>query len=289
MAGAYPDPPGRRIEYDRDGSGVISVTSGGVISTLSNANAQAMNDESDGVPSFTMANGAKFGVVFPAPMDIKGIFTSAGGGISGATWTIEHSTDTTTLNDGTWIQTVASSTAYTNTVVPIVYRNTIITASPMPLTGVKGVRVRQTAATGSPSPKAFHLYGNRTTTTGNWLMLWHPTLDQPLHSTPALTDLGDDARSSGFDTMSFRIKNCSTTLTANTVTVIREALTDGSPTVVSLMTINYNGGSYGTTATVGNLTPGQISQLVLARINVDVTAPPGVWAPRIVAAAASFS
>ena len=138
--------------------------------------------------------------------------------------------------------------------------------------------------------KTFHIYGYRTDFIGNWLTLWHPTINQPLSDTPGLMDLGNLPRNTGDVNFTFRIKNSSPLLTANGVTLARDALTDGTPSIVTATTLSYDGGAFGTTATVGTLVPGNISGLCTARVNIGATAPIGIWAaPRILATTTSWT
>jgi hypothetical protein len=283
MAGSYPDPPGKRIEYDRDGSALIFWNGSSVV-VGALAERQALNDENAGSNWNANIASGWVAVVFPAPMTITGVFAQTaqlGGGSHLCAF--DYSLNTTTGADGTWTQFVTdvntSATAY----------RTVITSG-LPVSNVLAIRQRLSYVFGAGGvPYGLHLYGNRTATTGNWLTLWHPTLDQPLHQTPAFTDLGDDPRGLGNDSFSFRVKNQSSALSANGITLSREALTDGSPTTVSLITLQHNGTGYGTTASVGNLAPGQISAVCDARINVSATAPVGLWAPRIIAAATTWA
>ena len=183
----------------------------------------------------------------------------------------EYSLDSTTGIDGTWSTLRAAYTSGTAVTLPD-YRTTIRTAAPLPLS-VKAVRHRMPSITGSQRIRTMHYYGYRTAAS-NRLELWHPTLDQPLYLTPALGDFGDVPRATGYKIFSFRVKNLSATLTAQTITVVREMMTDGSPTILSLTDLQYNAGGYGTTATVPNLGPGAISAgIVDARVKVTNLAP----------------
>lgn len=280
MAGSYPDPPGRRIEYDRDGSGCVFFNGVSLVS-LTGPQMVLLNNENDDISVVNLVAVTHFvAVVFPTPMTIAGLYKADGARGS----IFEVSTNTTTGLDGVWVAAGVSG----QNVAPVIdaYRTTILTTG-MPIANVTGVRIRSTAS-GSSQTRAFHIYGHRTAAVGNWLTLWHPTLNQALSTTPAAYDLGDDARGSGPDLLSFRVKNCSAGLTAQTITVSREALTDGAPTTVSLLQLRYNGGAYGNTAAVGNLAPGAISDIVDAKLDVTVLAPVGVWAPRVIAAAAAW-
>jgi hypothetical protein len=165
----------------------------------------------------------------------------------------------------------------------------IVSSAPMPLTNVKGVRIRSISGTGPSGIVNFHLYGKRTSLAGNFLNLWHATLDQPFSAIPAAYDLGDKPRGYGPLVTSFRIKNCSATLQANTITVMREVLTELAPPNLGYLQLRYNGGAYGNTCAVGNLAAGVISAVVDAKVDFASTMSPGRWAPRIIASAASWA
>lgn len=286
MTGVYPDVPSKRLAWDRDGS-QFYYWNGSTVTTRSLAERQAQNDENAATEMGVLFSGGMHGgVIFPDPTTIVGYYIMTSG--NGGNMTDEYSLDTTTGIDGTWSTLRASfSTSGDGAAIPA-YRNLIQTGAPMPVANVKAIRRRCISITGNQRFNTIHIYGYRTAAT-NRLELWHPTLDQPLHQTPALGDFGDQPRAIGYKTLSFRVKNLSATLTAQTITVVREMMTDGSPTILGLTDLRYDGGSYGTTAAVGNLAPGAISNIVDARLNITATAPIGPWTERFVAAAASWA
>lgn len=289
MAGSFPDAPGARVEYDRDGSGIVSFNAT-VTATRTLAEAQAINDEAAGAITYggaTTSTGAYVAVVFPQPREIQGVYYSTTSSAFTPTTRIDYSLDTTSGHDGVWTTVVAAATTHNELAVASTYRSSIITAG-FPVANVKGIRVFSTNSANNTGLRALHIYGRRTPTVGDWLELWHPTLNQSLAVTPALSDLGDVPRGAGFRSFSFRVKNCSATLTAQSITLSRDALTDGTPTTVSLITLQHNGLGYGTNPSVGTLTPGQISAVCDARIEVQAGAPVGVWAPRIIASAGTW-
>ena len=289
MAGFYADVPGKRIEYDRDGSTALQWFNNTSLNTLSVAVAQQLNNENPGDPGYRIdMAGYWLAVVFPTPHNIVGAF-AAGAQAGGGSHTVKFmaSTDTTTGQDGTWTQMIAGYAE--PSVVNPNYRSGIVLPTTNPTVGVKGVRLICASLSGAGADMStFHIYGHPTAATDR-LEFWHPTIDQPLYTTPGLSDLGDDPRGMGFDSFAFRVKNQSATLTANTITLSRDILTDGSPTILSRTEVRYNAGTWGTTAAVGNLAPGAISAVCDARLNVDATTPSGLWAPRIIASAATWT
>ena len=291
MAGSYPDAIGPRVPYDRNGSvGLIYDTGSGSISQMSQAQMTGINDESSAGTQISISGGSTqfwLGFIFPTPIDFMGYFILYRG--TKSQWTdgaIQTSTNTTNFMDGTWTQIAASHT--TSTPVTPGYRSSQTSLS---ATGIKAIRFRYTSGGGAISYgwAAVNLYGKPSTVTDR-LELWHPTLDQPLSDFPAYFDYGDVSRGTGAIERDFRIKNLSTTLTAGTITVGAEALTDsGAPTYVSQTQFRYNGGSYAATASLGALGPNSISLPFTAKLDTLATAALGLWAQRYYAQAGSWS
>jgi hypothetical protein len=290
MAGSYPDAIGPRVPYDRNGSvGIVYDTGSGTLSQLSQSQMTGINDESSAGSQVSLSGGGTqfwVGFIFPTPIDFMGYFILWRG--TKSQWTdgpIQVSTNTTNFMDGTWTQIAASHT--TTSPVSPGYRNaqTAVAAS-----GIKAIRFRYTSGGGAISYgwAAVNLYGKPSTTTDR-LELWHPTLDQPLTDTPAYFDYGDVSRGTGAIERDFRIKNLSSSLTASTITVGVEALTDASPTYVSQTQFRYNGGVYGSSASLGALGPGSISLPFTAKLDTLSTAALGLWAQRYYAQAAGWS
>ena len=292
MAGNYPDAIGPRIPYDRDGTVGIKydIAAGGTITDMGTATLVGINDESTGGATWSHGGGSNntySGFIFPVLTDFMGYFILYSGNASG--WTsgsIETSTNTTNLSDGTWTQIAASHTI--NSTVTPTYRTAQVSLS---ANGIKAIRFHYTSGGGSITMRwaGTHLFG-KPSATSDRLELWHPTLDQPLTTTPAHFDYGDVTRGAGPITKDFRIKNLSTTLTANSLTVGVEALTDSAaPTYVSQTQFRYNGGSYASTATLASLAPSTISQTFTAKLDPPSNAVLGQWSQRYYAQAGSWS
>ena len=293
MAGAWPDPPGRRVAYDRNGSGAV-LWNTSVLTQLTNAQIRVLNNENaDGVPYGNSTAGANYfvAVVFADPMTIHAAYWALGGGAFATQTRLEYSLNTTNGQDGTWTALTTASTNREDLNVPATYRlrGTPYIEEFAPIAGIKGMRIYHTTNANTIQLNAFHLYGDRTPTTGNFLRLWHPTLNQPLVDTPAYLDLGDVPSTAGYIVKPFRVRNCSGTLNAQNVIVTREALTDGTPPLLNNMDVRYNGGAYGASAIVGALAPGEISQTVDLRFNFDGTPQLGLWSPRVLASATSWA
>lgn len=286
MVGFYPDAPGPRMAYDRDGTLGFNVNSTGTsIVALTGTQMQNMNDESGSTAGPTIQNavGAALVLIFPELRDVTHHFRQFN---ASTTSSVESSVDTTNGFDGTWLTVNALAASPTADPQPA-YRTAQVAAAGNN-TSIKAIRFKN-GQTGSLIVSTIHLYGKVSAANPNKLELWHPTLDQALYVTPAYLDFGDFPRNSSVD-KSFRIKNRSTTLTANTITVSREALTDAaSPTHISEETLSYNGGAFGSTASLSSLAPGAISQLFTLRNAPGSTSVLGIFNQRIVATAASWS
>ena len=285
MAGSFPDPPGSRLAYDRDGTlgyARWGTEDPAVLGTpLTQAELAQMNDEAPATgPSLASTRHAVYVLIFPSLRDISHIHAA-----------IEHnsyvnffwSPDTTNGVDGTW-NPVAVTTLQASTRTQM---RTQFTATPAIL-GAKGLRyIIQGGALQSARTYALHLYG-KPTILGDRLEFWHPTLNQPLRDTPAALDWGNRPRGT-IETKQVRVRNCSSTLTANGVVVGMEVLTDASPSLLSQHQFSYNGGAFGATAALGSLAPETISEIVTIRQDLLATAATSLWDQRIVADASGWS
>lgn len=285
MAGNYPDAPGPRIAYDRDGTQGYILTPGptAVNSNLTSADLAKMNDEDSGDSVSVPSNNYYVMLYFPVLMDITAYATWWGrDGLNAA----QYSADTTNGVDGTWTNFPGSLATNAGSVVGL--RTKIMTLT-TPITGVKSIRLRLAGSYGGYSDwfNAMHLYGQPSATSDR-LEFWHPTLDQPLSQTPAYFDYGDVPRGSVI-TKDFRLKNLSATLTASTITVGVEANTDTTPTFVSQTQFQYNGGGYAATAALGTLGPSSISQPFTAQLSTSASTTLSLWWQRYYATAASWA
>ena len=285
MAGSYPDAPGHRMAYDRDGSVVVSVDNTGVSSELDSAQKRALNNEfgsttaGDGV---SLPTGGHLAVIFPEVRDLAAYFLSSYGSYGDPSG-VQVSTDTTNGTDGTWSAVALAFSVATAYPVKPAYRQRITSVS---ASGIKGIRVTKSAAGNPPSVYALHLYGAPSSSAGDRLELWHPTLDERLGA--SALDWGNVPRGSSAD-QTFRVKNVSTTLTASGITVSLEAPTDTTPSVPGQHLLSYSGGAFAATAAVGNLAPGAISGVVALRRVVAANAGLGVWAARVIADATTWA
>lgn len=281
MAGTYPDPPGPRIAYDRDGTVLFTLDSALTVATeQANSVNISLNDELEST-AINVGTSGYLLFLFPQAMDVS----------HWAYWTVhdnamfkaQYSTNSTNGIDGTWVD-ITKPTRATNKAT----LRTNIQA--IAATNVVALRLQRYSAAGASDYgfKTVHLYG-KPSAVSDRLEFWHPTLDQPLSNTPAYFDYGDVARGAGAITKDFRLKNLSTSLTANTITVGSDALTDATPTYVSQTDFRYNGGSYASTATLGSLAPNTVSNVFTVRLTTTASSQLSLWSQRYYASASNWS
>lgn len=281
MAGNYMDAPAQRVAYDRDGTVVVVATTAGLLTQLNASQISALNSETElGFPNIASFN--QLALIFPIPLDLKAIFFSTPS-TDTVLWTFETSKDTTTGLDGTW--TVHSAAlGFTGKTVRPGYR--LLSSLTLPTdnaaaTKIRGLRVRLTVTSSSVSSlKALHVYADPSVTaTTDRLSFWNPAIDEVLP--PAYFDWGNVPRGSSAD-KSFRIKNLSSSLTANELQIYVEALTPGAPTVSGMHTISDNAGAtFLNSVTIASLDPGEISGVLLLRRVVPSNALVSVWSARV--------
>lgn len=284
MAGNYPDVPALRMPWDRDGSACVFINSGtptqqsaGVCTSL---NSEALNSDQH-VAAGPNGPSNYLCVIFPELRDLVGCFWGTQAASFGSPMTamnLETSPDTTNGIDGTWnvIMSGTFVSSYPN-VDATDHRNLIRSAGS---TGIRAVRVGVTYALGASDLwcTQFHLYG--TIATGqnpDRIRIWHPTLDQEVGG--AYFDQGNVPRGSTLDTQ-FRLKNNSSTYTANNVVVSIEALTDTSPSVPGQYTFS-TGGSYAATQNISSIAPLGTSGLITLRRITPTNATLSLWDARI--------
>ena len=303
----YPSPTQPRIAYDKDGTGVYhSKISSGV---LTQATAQNLADF-NGERTLTVFNrnggngGARVCFVFPTNRDITGWWVHTGletGYGNDTTPHMDTSTDTTNTIDGTWTPVPGITgmpfcnskdlgLATDNALALPYYRATPGPYMlPTPLNNVKFLRF-WLVDSGSWGVywHHIHLYGKPSAVTDR-LDLWHPTLDQPLSDFPGWFDWGDVPRSSATGVKSFRVRNRSAGLTANTIVVSADSVNAESPSLASQTQFRYNAGTYAATASVTTLAPGATSLVFDVKITALSNAVLGLATQRYGAVAGSWT
>lgn len=271
---------------DRDGSQWYFIDASNNITQLTNAQAIALNNESDDSITFSITGPSAIVVWFPEKRDLDGFFVSAYQEVADSGIKVDVSTDTTNGVDGTWTNIQGYYNA--NYITVPAYRQLIKSSTAL---AIRAVRITE-AGTGGGNKifRTIHLYGEISPGENpNRLSLWHPTLDQRI--TPAYFDYGDTPRSSSAD-LQFRVKNRSASLTAHSIRVAMEILTDApapAPAVVGQHTLSTDGATFVAQVNVGDVAPGAISGVVTLRRNTPSNAQLGPWAFRVFAEANSWS
>lgn len=285
MVGLYPDVPGPKMELDLDGSGGFYISTGGILTVLTQAQIQSLTNESSDGMSGLVNGGAWYGYIFPELRDVVGYYVQADTGTTAGNpctaRNLSYSLNSTNGQDGTWT-IVAASFPFNGG-----WREGINSLS---IPGIKALRVQHAqtsgAASGNAAMRSFTIYGGPASGHAmDRLRLWHPTLDQELGG--AGFDFGDFGRG-GTITKVFRVKNNSSSLTANSIVLSRGVLTDTSPAVLDMITLSQ-GGAFEVTQNIGALAPGEISGLCTLRIASPSNTVLGLWRQRLIVTAGSWS
>ncbi len=202
---------------------------------MSTADAQNLNSENMNrvIQSFGAGHIVEIVVIFPELRDMIGFFVNLDNNdntnASNTLWDgVDTSTNTTSGTDGTWTNWAALSSNYTFRGAKPTTRTNIIT--PGTVTGIKGIRFGVQYNNDTEWVNSFHLYGYPSTGQNpDSLRPWDPVLNQQADGTTL--DFGDIARGTNA-TLTFRIKNVSSTLTANSIGLTMEALTDSTPSLI---------------------------------------------------------
>lgn len=286
MAGTYIDSPNNRLAWDVDGTQLLWSPD---LVTINSYDQTTMNNfqRDDGSATVSGLGNRYFYVIFPRLMDISHMYIGAqfNAGAGGGAW---WSADTTTGINGTWTTIPASGWWHSgngSTAVSKISTRTEMGA--VSLTGVKGIRWLVNTGGGSSAACNAHFYGkpNAGADTDR-LELWHPTLDQRVG--PAYFDWGDPVRGTT-QTLTFRVKNRSSTLTANSINLTIDARTDTTPTFISQHTFSPDGTTFTSSLNIGNLAPGATSGVLHFRRSLLSTAGLALWWARIRAAAGSWT
>lgn len=294
MAGNYPDPPAVRLAYHRDGTAGFKVNPTGNIYNLTQTELEYINSENGQVVYSTGFNSTpgqqlglwRYGLIFPELRDISAWYNNIsshpnGQGLpSSAQW----SNDSTTGLDGTW----------TDIVNPFPYRNEAVTPSfrsninALELTGVKAFRWNISASGsdwGAAYIRAFHLYGAPTAGQTRYLAI---TDDEGTEDAGTLFEFSDTPRGES-QTKTFKVKNLHGTLTANSITVSLQVLTDKATSFADDYELSADGETFDATASAGTLAPGVSSGSLHLRKTTPSDAVLGVESGVVVATAGSWS
>lgn len=284
MAGNYPDAPSNRMLLDRDGTQMYLIDLNNVVTQLSTTQVQEVNSEAHSTVYVAPARSSGSLVVFfPEKRDVAGYYLNVGSGsLYGPGTSVKVSTNTTNGIDGTW--TSVSSAGYAEPLSPN-FRSKIQSIASV---GIRAMKFTVGTTDGNSLVINVHIYGNPSAGENpDRLAVWHPTSDA--HISGAYYDWGDVPRSSSAD-RNCRIKNLSSTLTASSIQVSFDALTNTTPSVPGQFTISAdNGTTFLATVNIGDLAPGGLSPVLIVRRNTPANAALSVWEPRIIAQATSWS
>lgn len=278
MAGNYMDAPGNRLAYDRDGTVGVWATAAGVVTQLTSGQLQAMNSEAEASVPITGMN--RVALVFPTPVDIRAVFLALDSG----SWLWETSVDTTTGLDGTWVTQSPVLTGLNNAVKPNyrIQANLKYPTSTPQAANVRGIRIRfsSTTVVANNPVRVFHIYADLASgATSQRIAFWMPSTNVPV--SPTHFDWGNAPRATT-DDKTFRIKNLSSTLTANDIELYVEALTPGTPVVSGMHTLSIDdGATFQTVQAIATLAPGEVSDVIILRRVVPSNAQVSVWSARI--------
>jgi hypothetical protein len=277
MVGSYMNAPALRQAYDRDGSVGAFISNTGLITAMTATQLRELNSEAESGPAVASST-MQLAVIFPTPLNLAAVFVAMPTTLLIAVYT---SKDSTNGVDGTW--TLRSATASRMRDVKPNYRiaTELVSLSGSDSQDVVGVKIVSTTANQPfATVRALHVYGDPSNlATEDRLQIWHPTVDEPLSATAL--DWGDVPRSSSAD-KSFRIKNLSTTLTAEDIDLYVESLNPGTPSVAGMHTLSANGGATFLNAqSIVSLAPGAISPVFILRRVVPSNAQVSTWSARV--------
>lgn len=282
MAGNYPDPPSYRLAWDRDGSKLfrLDTSYASVITEHSQATQASLNSDTSPLIDGGGASGGTFrwGVMFPELTDLDALNIAMGyDGWFKNFEAIQVSSNTTNMIDGTW--TAVSGVTASNP-------NKVATRTEIRSSTLLGIRAIRWGCSGNyPALRRIHLYGEPSNTAGDRMLIWDPVLDSRI--APDHFEWGDVPRES-IQERTFRIKNRSTTLTAQSVRVAMEVLNDTTPSIIAQHQLSVDGTTWLAQVNIGDLAPGAVSAPITLRYTVDPGATLSLWTLRLFAEATTW-
>jgi hypothetical protein len=269
MAGFYPDVPGQRFAYHLDGTKIYLLDDSNVLTDITSI-AATINDED--------ADYANVGIgriifLFPEKRNLSGYYFD--GYFQGTNLYV--SSDTTTLLDGTWTS-IANPWIANNVGDPLPeYRQNI---NPITAGSVKALKFTNSPGNGYRI-YSIHLYGSIAATENpDRLIFWNATLDQATDG--PYFDWGDVVQGQSY-TKTFRIKNNSSSKTAQSI-----GLSAGAETFGMAVQFSTDNVTYTPTLTIGDLAPGAISSTVYVKRSVPASEPLQLQVCRFKASAGSW-
>jgi len=281
MPGFYPEIPDHKFAYDVDGTVVLHISPQmTIISTLSQAQKIGLLTN-ETAATINADQGDWFVFIFPELRNIVGVFVGTAGHVR--TDTIETSTNTSNGIDGDWVN--QGNYDYSTDSTPHSRRTNIHIVD---FQGVQAIRIRRpTSGSNSSRLSGIDLYGNvhdiENTTK---LRVWHPTDNEEVPG--SWFDYGDIPRTAD-QTKQFRIKNNSGSLSASNISLNLDGLPDVSPSLVGQFQLSIDNTNFVDNLSIGDLGPGEISDVLYARLQVAPDASLGLQQARMSAIADSWS
>ena len=290
MPSFYPAPlDSPLIPYHVDGSlGYNNATTGSPVALTALQMEQLNRHWGDTVINSQGRYGDSYtGIQFAHPIDIHYWMANGNqGGNATQLGPIQWSTNSTNFVDGTWTNLSGSFNAAAATNYFTGTRNNVISSS---ITGVTHVRCRVYGGPYSTNwgsyLRTMLFFGQYTNASSLGLALWHPTLDERITGADLWRE--DVARGNTSDKQ-FRVKNLSSTLTANSITVNHSVSAETSPASLGLFSVS-SGGTFGSSVNIGNLGPGAVSGILTSRFSPIATSALGPGAMRLNATAGSWT
>lgn len=280
MAGSYPDVPGYRFAYDKDGTiGVTHNTDNGTVALHGASALQSLNsDNSSHIGDILSNAGSKVhAFIFPETRSVTGLLLrySEGFTLQNTSW----SSDTTDGLDGTWT-TIAGFTRVTGGTKPTL-RNTI---TPLSLSDVRAIRFL-VAGQWSSRLQNLHIYGSiEATESPDRLRI----IDLSDDDIAAQLDFGNLAQHAS-STRQFKVVNNSATQTASNITVSLDVPMDASPSLLGQYQVSTDNIAFANAVNIGSLAPSAESGTLYIRMNPASNALLGLWSARIIAHPVSWS
>lgn len=264
MAGSYPDVPGQRFAYHLDQTLAVYRNHNGDVTNIDGSRA-SMNDFSTSnyyrATTSAVASNMYIALVFPELRDLDGYYVNVSSSREGdfVITDVETSTDSVDGVGGTWS---SLANPWQRSVSSPADWRTITGASASGIRAIRFTWDSTSSLTINNDFRAIHLYGNITSgQTPDRLRAWHPTLDQ--EADPAHFDFGDMAQGTT-SVIQFRVRNNSSGLTANSITISQDDIPAGGMG----LEFSTDGSAYSTSINIGNLASSTTSSVLYVRRSV---------------------
>lgn len=282
------------MALDTDGSRFLAVNTdtGAVAEVTSSSDIAKTQDQFHDVAfrvggggSYAVASSSTNGAVCVLFPELRDVTHYVYGTRSFSSRTVQVSANTTNGYDGTWT-TLANAVNAAETDVSPYYRNAITALSGA--TGIKAIRFPVGYNAADYYVYTLHLFGDYASGANpDRLEFWKPSTNAIFDTA---FDFEESARSTS-QTKQFRIKNLSSTLTANSINLtLEDSNPDSSPSFTDAHEFSANGTSgWAASLNIGNLAPGAISSVIYCRSTMGSTQPLSLQASRMRATAGSWT